>query len=113
MKMRLGFVSNSSSSSFVAAIKTDDYFEIVKRVINLFSIENPDIINLLRSSPVVTDDQTSLIHIFADEESCGINRGTAYYGDNLNAEDFSEFNYAICEIQNRIKKKTKLYYADQ
>jgi hypothetical protein len=110
MKLRLGFVSNSSSSSFVAAIKTKDYNKIVEELIEK-EIDDELIADFIGGKPVATDGDMSLVHIGYNEDSEYINKNSSY---NFPLDDhIEEMHSLLGTLCDRIKKKTKLYHEDQ
>lgn len=110
MKIRLGFVSNSSSSSFIAVLPKDKYQEIVKK----FLTEHIDDITKFSTAiqglvkPVVSENNQVMIHAGYNEDSSFINGYDVY---NCADIDFCSILYSF--LGNEIPNVTSfIYYID-
>ena len=100
MKFRAGFISNSSSCTFVAVLPEDEYDKIVTTLQEKY----PEC-SLLGTMPVVTDDDgLALVNCGYNDDGVFINNDTVYAEDNLRD--------IVYDLMSALTKATKLHYSE-
>lgn len=103
MKIRLGFISNSSSCTFVAVLPQSKYDKIIKEL----SKDYKPYKSMLNISPIAEEEDLVLVSCGYNEDQVFINDEYYEYDEDGNRPDL------IRAMIDKLSKATKLYYSEE
>jgi hypothetical protein len=108
MKIRIGFVSNSSSSSYLIAVKKDISLEQKNKIVENYIL--PLYEKLIKEEKEVTVSKEDLIEFFFQRGDVSLDNWELSFGVSSNDNDFiSYFLYSFLNIDTDVFKFKSLY----
>jgi len=105
VKIRQQFVSNSSSSSFVAVLPQKKYQEIIDDLLKSFVLTEEEV-DFVETPPVAQDGDSVMVQCGYTEDGLYVNNEYFYYDDESCLSD------CVDSLEKALRENTKLYCSE-